>query len=370
MWYAKNTEKREVLCVQMKKYDVLYRDLKQKICSGEYRPEQKLPSKRMMADHSGCSVVTVQRAYEMLADEGYLCARQRSGYFVSAPEEVLIVPTRTTQVPDHLPVPPDPEPPELEHSVWFKTVRKVISEQGARLFVKAPGKGCAVLRNALADYLLRYRGMRADPACIVIGSGAEQLYQDVVKLLGRNKVYAVEDPCYDPIREAYVGMGATVRPLQMGTDGIRSTLLQQSDFDVLHVTPFHSYPTGVTAPLVKRYEYLRWAGQSGNYIVEDDFDSEFFMPGHPIESLYALDHAHRVIYINTFSKSISPAMRIGYMILPPQLLEQYDQVLGHCSCSVPVMDQYILAEFIASGSFERHLNRMRRKLKNQSRKEE
>ena len=158
-------------------------------------------------------------------------------------------------------------------------------------------------------------------------------------------------------KQDYEPQGASVNVL-IAEDNILT-----EDIDALHVTPFHSYPSGVTTSISKRYEYLKWAENTGNYIIEDDFDSEFFIPGHPIESLYSLDHFNHVIYINTFSKSLSPAMRIGYMILPDALLEKYDQVLGNLSCSVPVMDQYILAEFISSGNFERHLNHMRRKMK-------
>ena len=220
-----------------------------------------------------------------------------------------------------------------------------------------PSTGCAVLRNAISDYLFRCRGIVADPRQIVIGSGAEQLYETVVKLLGRDRCFGIEDPSYEQIALIYRDMGAKILRLPMGAEGIESNALWSGEHNVLHVTPFHSFPTGVTAPIAKRQEYLRWAEQTGNYILEDDFDSEFYLPGHPIESLYFLDRRDSVIYLNTFSKSLSPSMRIGYMILPPLLMERYRATLGHLSCSVPVSDQYVLAEFIESGSFERHLNR-------------
>lgn len=345
----------------MKKYDQLYRELKEKILSGEYACGEKLPSKRVTADHSGCSLITVERAYAMLEDEGYLRSKQRQGYYVCRIDGLGVAnaPTHTIR---HLPEPQGDAPAEGS-SVWFKAVRKVISERADVLFLKAPNRGCAVLRNAIADYLQRYRGMSAQPERIIIGSGSEQLYETVVQILGREKVYGIEDPCYAQIRSVYGGLGARLCPLRLGSDGIDSAVLQSERFDVLHVTPFHSYPSGVTTSISKRYEYLRWAEQTGNYIVEDDFDSEFFRPGHPIESLYALN-AQSVIYLNTFSKSLSPSMRIGYMILPEALEERYEAVLGHFSCSVPVLDQYVLAEFIKNGSFERHLNRVRRKMKN------
>ena len=347
----------------MKKYYTLYQELKQKIRQGEYLPDTKLPSKRVLADMTGYSLITVEKAYAMLEDEGYLYTRLRSGYYV-APVDLPFDKTQGVEPKriQYLSVPTDIAQTDLEYSVWFKTVRKVLSEQRNQIFVKSPNKGCSILRNAIAEYLLRYRGMFAQPEQIVIGSGAEQLYESVIKLLGRDKVFGVENPCYSQITAAYSGMGTRLCPLEMGIDGIVEAELQKP-FDVLHITPFNSYPSGVTTSIVKRYRYLRWAEETGNYIVEDDYDSEFFLPGHPIESLYALDTKESVIYINTFSKSLSPAIRIGYMILPEKLIPVYDRVLGEQSCSVPVMDQYVLAEFISSGNFERHLNRMRRTLK-------
>ena len=345
-----------------KKYIKLYKEIKEKILSGEYPGGKKLPSKRVMADLYGVSVITVEASYEMLIDEGYITPRERSGYFVSTINYSLHEKNTPKDTISYLDDPTGEPDTDFEYSVWFKTVRKVISEKGSRLFVKSPSRGCAVLRNAIADYLYRYRSMHADPKNIIIGSGSEQLYEIAIKILGRNKIYGIESPCYEQIPTIYQDMGAAVCSLKMGSDGIESAAFEKEKFDVLHVTPFHSYPSGITASISKRYEYLDWANKNGNYIIEDDFDSEFFIPGNPIDSLYKLNTGKSIIYINTFSKSLSPAMRLGYMILPSELLSSYDEHLGKHSCSVPVMDQYILAEFISSGSFERHLNRMRRKL--------
>ncbi len=352
-----------------KKYVALYQELKQQILGGTYRAGDRLPSKRVMADRTGTSPITVATAYAMLEDEGYLTARQRSGYFVNAVEPLhhtvaFPSPRASRPSPDQDPLPAAAA--DFEASVWFKAVRKVLSERGDALFVKAPSMGCAVLRNAIADYLYRCRGITADPRCIVIGSGAEQLYETVVKLLGRDKIFGIEDPCYEQIPSVYGGMGVSVCCLPMGEGGIESRALRSAQFDVLHVTPFHSFPSGVTATIAKRQEYLRWAEAEGHYILEDDFDSELYMPGQPIDSLYFLDHSQSVIYLNTFSGSLSPALRLGYLILPPRLMERYRTTLDKFSCSVPVADQYFLAEFIENGSFERHLNRKRRRLRGSS----
>ncbi len=346
----------------MKRYFEIYRDIKDKILKSEYAAAQKLPSKRVTADKYGCSVVTVQTAYGMLIDEGYIEARERSGYYVCKIDALCRAEAQEIRV-EHLDERiPACEKQEFSYSLWFKTIRKVISERGEQLFVKSPNMGCAVLRNVLADYLHRNRGMIAKPQNIVIGSGAEQLYETVVKLLGRDKLYGIEDPSYSKIEAVYAGEGANIKKLKMGKDGIESRELANSTIDVLHVTPYRSFPTDITTSILKKNEYLRWAG-ADKYIVEDDFNSEFYKPGQPIETLYALDKQARVIYINTFSKSLSPAMRIGYMLLPDSLLETYHKLLGDFSCSVPVLDQYVLAEYISSGNFVRHLNRIRRKSK-------
>lgn len=349
--------------MKKKKYSELYRSIKEKILSGEYVSGQKLPSKRVISDLFGCSVITAEKAYAMLADEGYIVPKERSGYFVQQLDFPYSGPRKDAfgEI-HHLPEDKSDASDTFEYSLWFKTVRRVISDYGERLFMKSPGMGCAILRNAISDYLLRYRGMVASPERIVIGSGAEQLYETLVKLLGRSKVFAIENPSYSQIEAVYRAWGVKLKKLRLSADGIDSKILNSEKFDVLHVTPFRSYPTGITVSVAKRYEYL--AAAKGKYIVEDDFNSEFFTPGNPVESLYSLDKNGVVIYINTFSKSISPSVRLGYMILPDRLCDEYREKLGMFSCSVPVFDQYVLAEFISSGNFERHLNKMRRKMRN------
>ena len=346
-----------------KKYYALYLLLKEEILQGVLAPGSRLPSKRTLASRHGVSVITVENACRQLMDEGYIYARERSGCFVRP-----LVGLRPAPAPDRAPLRhlPEEETPADEdryfpYSVWFRTLRQVMSEYGPRLVGRSPNKGCARLRNAIADYLLRYRGMYAQPDRIVIGSGAEQLYEAVVRMLGNRRIYGIEAPSYAQIAAVYTGAGAVVDHLALGPDGIESAALAGTDADVLHVTPFHSWPTGATADAPKRYEYLHWALSAPyRFIVEDDFDSEFFRPGTPLETLYAMDKDQRVIYINTFSKSLAPSMRMGYMILPERLIPLYDENVGQRSCSVPLLEQYALAEFIASGSFERHLNRRRR----------
>lgn len=353
------------------KYYYLYSAIKEDILSGTLRKNEKLPSKRALAEHLGVSLITVETAYQMLKDEGYIESRERSGYYVM---ELKLLGKRDN-VARELELLEHGQRKKLrflentEHqeqtsifpeSVYFKTVRGVLNDYGSELLEKSPNEGCAVLRNAIAKYLLRYRGIFAQPEQIIIGSGAEHLYSTVVRMFGNDKVYGLEDPSYQQIRMVYEGMGAECEMLKMGKEGILSTELERTQADILHVTPFHSYPSGVTATVRKRQEYLEWAKQKKRIIIEDDFDSEFFMPGKPIDTLYMTDDSQQVIYINTFSKSLSPSIRIGYMILPEKYLEEYHKTMGEFSCTVPVLDQYVLAEFIDKGHFEQHLNRVRK----------
>ena len=349
-------------------YLKLYGFIRDDIRSGAIAPGSRLPSKRTLAEHLGVSVITVDGAYKCLIDEGYAVSRERSGYFAAGSPGFVRSGSGARQQPAAV----EEELPTVTRDLGFrysaltKIMRRVITEYGERLLAKPTAFGCAGLRGAIANYLLRYRGMRVEPGRIVIGSGAENLYGMLVQLLGRDKLYAVEDPGYEKIRRVYEANGVAVEPLPLDGDGIDSESLAVSRADVLHVTPYHSFPTGISATAEKRREYLNWAAQGDRIIVEDDFDSEFALTRKPQEPLYAMDTGERVIYLNTFSHSLAPSMRMGYMVLPEGLFEEYRRRLGFYTCPVPLFDQYVLAEFIDSGCFERHLNRVRRELRQNS----
>jgi GntR family transcriptional regulator / MocR family aminotransferase len=346
------------------KYDQLYGFIRADILSGALAPGARMPSKRSLAEHLGVSVVTVETAYGRLVDEGYLLPRPRSGFFVCA----LGHPSAPAPSARALPR-PEPEPPapeirgEFPLSTLARLYRQTLSARPGVLLETPPRMGCAVLRNALSGYLARYRGMTVRPEQIVVGAGAEYLYGLIVQLFGRDIVYGLEDPSYEKIRAVYRAHGATCEFLPIGPDGITDESLAKSRARVLHVTPFHSYPTGASAPAARRYAYLSWARERDAWLIEDDFDSEFSLGRKPLETLYAMAGGQSVVYLNTFSKSLSPALRVGYMVLPEALLDQFQRALGFYSCPVPVLDQYVLAEFISGGGFERHLNRVRRRLR-------
>lgn len=347
------------------KYYQLYARIREDILRGELAPGQKLPSKRALSEHLHVSIATISGAYEQLVDEGYLAAKPRSGYYVRAVSRLpqQLPQSRLHRLPADEPAPAGQSGYGFRYAALTRLMRQVIADCGTRLLEKPPHYGCAELRNAIAEYLLRYRGMLAQPECIIVGSGAEYLYGLIVQLLGRERVYGLESPGYDKVRQVYTANGAQCELLPMADDGLRTDALQATRASVLHVTPFHSFPTGITTSAAKRSEYLAWANARGAILIEDDFDSEFSDNKRPLQTLYAMDRSECVIYVNTFSHSLAPSMRMGYMVLPPALMAQYQQRLGFYSCSVPLFDQYVLARFISQGYFERHLNRLRRAAK-------
>lgn len=343
-------------------YIQLYDQLRRDIIDGRLRQGEKLPSKRLIAGELGISIITVEHSYALLMDEGYVVSRERSGYFVSfgADMEAKTVSVRPVLAPAA-------DGGDFPFSVYAKTMRRVLSEYDRRIMSKAPNSGCLEFRQAIADYLERSRGVNVSAEQIIIGSGAEYLYGLAVQLLGRECVIALEDPSYEKIRAVYEANGAKCSFLRLGDDGILSSELSRCRAGALHVTPYNSFPSGVTASAAKRFEYVEWARSHDTYIIEDDYDSEFSSALRQISTIYSLD-SERVIYINTFSRSVAPGVRIGYMILPEKLMEKFNRELSFYSCTVPVFEQYVLAEFINSGEFERHINRRRRKLRQSTEK--
>ncbi len=341
-------------------YLQLYRELKGRILSGRYSFGERFPSKRTMACETGLSVITVQHAYEILCDEGWLAARERSGFFVAYREEAGISPPSLPEIPDVFPREEEIKS-GLPFSAYSRAMRSVLTAWGDKVMEKSPNKGCVALREALSSYLVS-RGMPVSPAQVVIGSGAEYLYSIIVRLLGAEKPYALESPSYEAIRLVYESSGVTCRMLPMCPDGVRSDALAATDASVLHVTPFHSWPTGITAGASKRREYISWAAERNGWLVEDDFDSELSASSKAEDTLYSLA-PEKVIHINTFTRTVSPALRVGYLVLPPALLPVYQEKAGFFSCSVPVTEQLLLTELLRTGEFVRHLRRVRRKMR-------
>lgn len=346
-------------------YLQLYQQLKSDIVASVYRYGSKLPSKRLLAAEMGISVIPVEHALALLCDEGYVESRERSGCFVIYREGDFgggVLPE-----PEGMPLAggghpaghPHPAGGRFPYSVLAKTMRRVLQDYGEQLLVKSPNHGCAELRRAISAYLARSNGMSVRPEQIIIGSGAEYLYSLIAQLLS-GRVFGLESPCYEKIAQVYHASGVTCEMLRLGREGIRTADLERTRATVLHVTPFNSYPSGVTADASKRQEYVRWAEGRGGYIIEDNYDSELTVSRKSEDTVFSTARQGLVIYLNTFSRTVAPSIRVGYMVLPDGLLETFDRRLGFYSCTVPVFEQYVLAQLIENGDFERHINRVRR----------
>lgn len=368
---------------KQRKYRFLYHAIRRDILAKKLLPGERLPSKRALAEHLGLSLSTVGSAYAALLDEGYLEVKARSGFFVSAlaiPESDSVTPAATAdfQSADENTT-SAPATSETESAVphaslgdlsadfpftpFSHIVRDVLLRFPNELLARPENQGVLHFRAAISAYLLRYRGMQAEPAQIVIGSGTEYLYGLVAQLLPRAALYGIEAQSYEKIRLVYSAYARPYELLPLDAYGVSAEGLAASRAALLHVTPYQSFPSGVTANAAKRFEYLRWAKERTAFLVEDDYASEFSLQKKPLETIYAMDSNDSVIYLNTFTKTLAPSMRVAYMVLPKRLLESYRERLGFYACTVPALDQYVLAEYMNRGYLERRLNQIRRKLR-------
>ena len=358
-------------CDGLPKYIYLYQCIRDDIISGKIKCAERLPSKRTLAHHLNVGIITVANAYDLLITEGYLVSRERKGYFV---QEMPHEPVRNTRVVTSLEVksPVDAERKPFADfranrismklfpaATWNQLMRKTI-RQGSELYETVPYNGLYRLRYAIADYLRSSRGMQVDPSQVIIGAGTEYLYNRLTQLFGHSTVFGFEDPGYKKLASISSAFGNLSRFIPIDHNGLRVDALEESDVDVVHVSPANHFPTGIVMPIMRRSELLEWAYRaSKRYIIEDDYDSEFRYQGKYISPLYAEDFRDRVIYMNTFSKTMVPSLRISYMVLPPKLLQRYRESMSFYSCTVSSFEQYTLAAFIKQGYFEKHINRMR-----------
>ena len=351
-------------------YTHLYKCIKKDILAGTLKPTEKLPSKRMLAKNLGISLITVENAYAQLLVEGYIYSEPKRGYYVAKLQQQLL-PKNQPQASKPIiaakeqltlsfaksSVPPDTFP----YNTWARLLRNTLTSADEHALISDTAAGGVLpLRKALAKHLYQFRGLSVSPEQIIIGSGTQTLYNLIVQLLGRSHVYALEDPGYPQLAAIYGTNDVFCRYLPMDKQGIQAEVLESSGADILHITPSHQFPTGITMPVSRRYELLHWASKkSSRYIIEDDYDCEFRLFGKPIPPLQSIDKSEKVIYINTFSKTLAPTFRISYMVLPPHLASLFYAKLGFYSCTVSNFEQFTLAKFIEGGYFERHINRMR-----------
>ena len=351
-------------------YTHLYKCIKKDILEGTLKAAEKLPSKRMLAKNLGISLITVENAYAQLLVEGYIYSEPKRGYYVATLQQQL-PPASNAPVAqpivapkEHITlsfakssVPADTFP----YNTWARLLRNTLTSADEHALISDTAAGGVLpLRKALAKHLYQFRGLNVHPEQIIIGAGTQTLYNLIVQLLGRSHIYALEDPGYPQLAAIYRANDVFCRYLPMDEQGIEVAVLENSGADILHITPSHQFPTGITMPVSRRYELLHWASKkSSRYIIEDDYDCEFRLFGRPIPPLQSIDQAEKVIYINTFSKTLAPTFRISYMVLPPHLASLFYEKLGFYSCTVSNFEQFTLAKFIEGGYFERHINRMR-----------
>lgn len=357
-------------------YEYVYQQIRDDIVAGRIAAGEHLPSKRTFASHLGISVITIENAYSQLLAEGYICSMPRRGYYAcELPDAPVLASTAEGFDRDAAPASfgvhdsyGQPEqfaalsPSALEAArLWQSALRTTLTTEDEReIFSPAPAQGTARLRCAIAHHLRGTRGMNVNPDNIVIGAGAQLLDTMLVQLLGADKVYAVEDPGYLRLTRIYQAMGCKVRHVPLDGEGVNLNALLNTGADVLHLMPSHQYPTGLVTSIARRYALLSWAAErTGRYLIEDDFDCEFRLAGKPIPALASIDAAQSVIYTNTFSKSLSSALRLAYMVLPEELMERFRRELGFYASSVSSVDQVALARLLESGDYERHVNRVR-----------
>ncbi|MCD8150759.1 MAG: PLP-dependent aminotransferase family protein [Clostridiales bacterium] len=355
-------------------YDYLYQCIREDILNGSLPAGDRLPSKRLLARDLNISVTSVENAYAQLVLEGYIHGETGRGFFVND----LIEPVPFHEAakpfdPKALKRQEEPTPAHVldfkanrssvEHfpfATWSKLMRTVLSEHNAAILGTVPYNGLYELRGALAAYLYRHRGIKADPEQIIIGAGTEYLYSRLLQVLGFNTVMAMEDPGYKKFSEISASQGTVWDYIPMDDEGMRIDYLRNSSANVIHVSPSNHFPTGTVMPITRRLQLLQWAREKPErYIIEDDYDSELRYAGRSVPPMYAIDEDAKVIYMNTFSKSLVPSIRISYMILPPYLLERYQDTMSFYSCTVSAFEQLTLAHFISEGYFSRHINRMK-----------
>ena len=350
-------------------YDQIYDYIKTDIQSGRIPYGEKLPSTRFLSKHLEVSRSTVELAYEQLLSEGYIESVPYKGFFVAQIDELYHLkkdkpqPQRERKEARRYRYDFTPNGVDLKsfpYNVWRKLSKDILMDDRTELFRSGDSQGEYGFRSAICSYLYQARGVDCTPDQIIVGAGSDYILMLLGMILGMDHTIAFEDPTYKQAYRMAGGMSYNCIPVSMDKNGMKVTELEKSGADIAYVTPSHQYPTGVIMPIRRRMELLKWACEAqGRYIVEDDYDSEFRYKGKPIPALKGYDASEKVIYLGTFSKSIAPAIRLSYMVLPKPLLEAYEQKARFVNSTVSKVDQLIVQKFIEEGYYERHLNKTR-----------
>ena len=352
-------------------YEQLYRALAADVRAGALAAGERLPSKRALSAHLGVSLVTVETAYALLVSEGYVRSRPRSGYYVSD-FVALDAPIRGAAAPGAARPRPtaEEEKPDIDFSTasvdvsafpytsWARLYREAVYAH-PELLQRGERQGDQMLREALCSFLSEYRGVACAPEQIVVGAGLEYLFGLLLELMPRNAVFGAEDPGYAGFVHAVSASDRPLRLLPLDAGGLSVPALERSDVSAAFITPSHQFPLGMTMPADRRSRLLRWAAEAPErYLIEDDYDSEFRYLSRPLPALQGMDTAGRVVYLGTFSRSLAPAIRAAYMVLPPALLEHYRALPGHGMSTVSRYEQHVLARFLSEGFYARYLRRV------------
>lgn len=348
-------------------YEQLYLFIKNDIITGVIPSGSKLPSKRELSAHLGLSKITIENAYSLLISEGYIYSLEKKGYFVEEKlsthqtalnrdyEEDTNIKYKVDLVSNSVP------PEHFPFRTWSKLMRNVCLDHTEELLKPIRFNGAYCLRSAIAEYLFEERGVNVSPDDILIGAGSEYLYGIIAKLISSDSEVAVEEPTHTKILRVYNFYNVKSRSIPIDDEGISMDLLNKSGCNAVHISPSHNFPSGIITTIKRRKELIEWLSEDNNrYIIEDDFDSELRITGRPIPSLFSTDINRRTIYLNTFSKTISPSVRISYCVLPHELTLKAKELFRNYSCTVASFEQYTLSEFIKNGYFQRHINRNRK----------
>ncbi len=349
-------------------YVQLYEYIKKEIKDGTIPALTKLPAKRKLASYLQVSKNTVEAAYEQLLAEGYIESASRKGYFVCKVEQMIYVEGSEAKVEE---VPFREENYTFDftqtgvdtNTFPFTTYRKLINDvwqphNNELLFLGHP-QGELSLREEIANYLYESRGVRCSASQIVLGAGTQILVKLLFQLL-KGSNYAVENPGYHRKMVVFEQGEKKVQMLSLDRDGICMADLENSDANVVFVTPSHQFPYGMIMPITRRAQLLQWAKkEEDRYIIEDDYDSEFRYSGKPIPALQGLDTDGKVIYMGTLSKALLPSLRMSYIVLPKNVIEKYQKEYLFYTQSVSRMDQEVIRKFLNEGYWEKHIHKMR-----------
>lgn len=351
-------------------YEQIYEYIRNEIRKGRIKSGEKLPSTRALCQHLEVSRSTVELAYEQLMAEGYIEAQPCRGYFVSDIEGLYQITKAYTEeissekeTAESYPYDFTPNGVDLKsfpYNAWRKLSKECLVDDRAELFRLGCPQGEYGLRSAISSYLHQARGVNCTPEQIIVGAGNDYLLMLLCAVLGNGHRVVLENPTYRQAYRLFANLSYEVCTVDMDGKGMRVDELEKSGADIAFVMPSHQYPLGTVMPIRRRMELLRWAKEAeGRYIIEDDYDSEFRYKGKPIPALQGYDSSGKVIYIGTFSKSIAPAIRMSYMVLPETVCAMYRERCGFISSTVSKVDQLILQKFIEEGYYERHLNKTR-----------